>query len=229
MRAIFVAALLTLSGCAGAFGERAHQTIHQAIASSAVPLVRVENVAGTVRIEGWHKSVVDVEATKYGYDADQLRNIEVEVRNEGSGVSIATNYLARTSNGGVRYKIFVPAGASLRVGNVAGMVDIAGVGGNVDVETQAGAIRADLGRVAGDRSIDLRATTGAIRVYVAPGSSARVDAASTVGAFSSDLPGISESRENLVGSRASGAIGAGSALIRMTTTTGAIALGERGL
>ncbi len=222
--AIALVAFLTLDACSGAFGERVREEVHRTIAAGAAPLVRVDNAAGAVRIEAWPKPVVDVRATKYGYDAQELRSIAIDVAREEGGVTIETHYARTVRGGGVRYTIFVPADASLRIGNVAGAVDITGVRGNVDVDTQAGEISANLGKVAGDRSVDLRATTGAITLTIAPASSATVTAYSTVGDFSSDVPGISQQRENLVGARGGGRIGSGSAQIRLSTATGAIAL-----
>jgi hypothetical protein len=221
------AALALLAGCSGELGERAHEDVHQSFSTSAAPEVVVSNVAGAVRIEAWRKPMVDVNATKYGYDAQELRGIAITIYREGDAVSIATNYSGGLHGGGVRYRVFVPTESALKVRNIAGVVDVAGVGGNIDVETQAGAITVNAGRVGGHRSIDLRATTGALTLAIAPGSSARVEAESTVGGFSSDIAGISQQRENLVGVRAGGTIGSGSASIRLTTTTGGIALRER--
>jgi DUF4097 and DUF4098 domain-containing protein YvlB len=112
----------------------------------------------------------------------------------------------------------------VQVGNVAGSVSVGGVTGNVSVETQTGTIDATLGRVDGDRSIDLRATTGTVTLRIAHESNATVNAESTVGSFSSDAPGIVQSQENVVGVRASGKLGLGTARIQLNTTTGAIAL-----
>jgi Putative adhesin len=225
--AVAFVALLGLAACSGAFGERVREQFHSTIATGDAPLVRVQNVAGAVRVDGWSKPVVDVNATKFGHDAQDLRNILIGVHQERSGISIVTTYTGAMRGGGVRYRIFVPEGASLWIDNVAGAVDLAGVRGNVDVETQAGTITADVGRVAGDRSVDLRATTGAITLAIAPESSASVEAESTVGDFSSDVPGVTQRRENIVGAQGGGTIGSGSAQIRLTTTTGAIALRER--
>jgi len=224
VRSILFITLAALGGCAGSFGERYHETVHQAIAAGEAPLVHVDNVAGTVRVEGWRRPVVDVVAIKYGSDEQELRKVEITVRRQTGGVYVATSYAGATNGGGVRYRISVPMSASLHVGNVAGSVEIENVGGDVTVDTQAGAITADLGSVTGNRSIDFNATTGAIRLTIAPQSDASVEASSTVGAFSSDLSQILQSRENLVGVRAAGKIGMGSARIRLTTTTGAIAL-----
>jgi hypothetical protein len=219
--------LATLDACSGAFGERIRENVHQSIEAGATPLVSVDNIAGSVRIDGWSKSSVDVVATKYGSDAQELAGMTIDVRRVAAGVAIATRYARATHGGGVRYRISVPADAAVRVNNVAGAVDLAGIGGDVGVSTQAGEITADVGMVAGSRSIDLTATTGAISLTIASGSSATVDASSAVGAFSSDVPGISAERQNLVGAHGSGTIGAGSGRIRLRTTTGAITLRQR--
>lgn len=215
------------AGCSGTFGDRVHESFHQAVATNAAANVRVQNIAGAVRIEAWSKPIVDVTATKTGYDAQELRRITIGVNRDENGVSIVTSYSGGVHSGGVRYRIYVPADAALNVRNIAGLVDITGVTGNLDVETQAGTIMVDAGRVAGNRSIDLRATTGAVTLSIAPPSSARVAAESTVGGFTSDIPGITQQRENIVGVRGGGTIGSGSALIRLTTTTGGIALKQR--
>lgn len=215
---------LMLAACNAALGERVQEDFHQAVAAGSAPAVHLENIAGSVRVEAWSRPIVDVEATKYGNDTRDVRSITIDVRKEPGQVSIVTSYAPGEHGGGVRYRISVPADASLRIGNVAGAVDLSGVRGNVDVETQAGEITADVGDVSGSRAIGLRATTGAITLTIAPGSSARVEATSTVGDFSSDVPGIARQRENLVGARGGGTIGSGSGQIRLSTTTGAIAL-----
>jgi hypothetical protein len=224
VRVIGLGALLALCACAGSYGERVHEQFHQAIDSGAAPIVHVDNIAGSVAIVTWPKPVVNSAATKYGYDASELRSVTISVNREGNGIFVVTTYTGGNHSGGVRYRVSVPVGASVQVGNVAGAVSVGGVTGNVSVETQAGTIDAALGRVEGDRSIDLRATTGTITLRIARESSATVDAESTVGSFSSDLPEIVQRRENVVGVRASGRVGSGAAHIALSTTTGAIAL-----
>jgi hypothetical protein len=227
VRAALAAASLSLAACNGDFNDRYHEQFHQAIAASATASVRIDNIAGTVRVEGWPRSGIDVEATKYGYDASDVHSIAIDVTSTPGGVTITSRYARGVHGGGVRYLIRVPSGASVQVENAAGAVDVAGVGGNLGVETEAGEVTADAGRVGGSRSIDLRATTGAVTLYVAPGSSARVDASSTVGDFSSNIAGVSSQRENLVGASGGGTIGAGTARIKLSTTTGAITLRQR--
>lgn len=221
------AIISALSGCTAAYGERIQEQVHQSIAAGASAAVEIDNIAGSVQIEGWQRPLVDVQATKYGYDAKELHGVTIEVRREDAGISIATRYASGVHGGGVRYMVSVPQGASLRVSNDAGAVDVDNVSGNLVVETQAGKITADVGRVDANRSISLRATTGAIGLTIASGSNATVDAASTVGNFSSDIPGVTQTRENIVGARGGGTIGNGSGRIHLETTTGAIALRQR--
>ncbi|MGA9419586.1 MAG: DUF4097 family beta strand repeat-containing protein [Candidatus Cybelea sp.] len=225
-----LAATLTaavLCACSGSFGDSAREAFHQTLAVGAGTVVHVQNVAGTVHVDTWAKPSVDIAATKYAHDADALRNITIGVRKDGADVFIETTYGGGMHAGGVRYRLSVPDDASLQIRNIAGAVELAGVSGNVDVETQAGEITAAVGRVTGNRSIDLHATTGAVTLTIAPGSDATVSATSTVGAFASDVPGVLQRRENLVGASGSGTLGAGSARIHITTTTGAIALRQR--
>lgn len=221
------ATFLALSGCTAAYGERVREQVHQSIAAGASPAVEIDNIAGSVQVEGWPRPLVDVQATKYGYDAEELHGVTIEVRREDAGVSIATRYASGVHGGGVRYRVSVPVGASLRVSNDAGAVDVDNVSGDLVLETQAGRISANAGRVDANRSISLRATTGAVTLTIAPGSNAAVEAASTVGNFSSDVPGVTQTRENVVGARGGGTIGNGSGRIRLETTTGAIALRQR--
>lgn len=226
-RIVAIVMLVGLAGCAGSFGERVRQDVHQSIPVARAPVVHVSNVAGSVRVDAASKPAIDLTATKYGYDAQELSAITIDVRRDGNAVFIKTLYGGGVHHGGVRYRITVPADASLEVSNTAGAVDLSGIRGDVAVETQAGQITANLGRVDASRSIDLRATTGAIALTIASGSSAVVTASSTVGDFSTDIPGIEKSRRNLVGVQGGGTIGSGSAHVRLATTTGAIALRQQ--
>ncbi|MBV9057085.1 MAG: DUF4097 family beta strand repeat protein [Candidatus Eremiobacteraeota bacterium] len=127
----------------------------------------------------------------------------------------------------MRYRLLVPARVALEVSNDAGGVSVAGLSGDVSVETQAGTIRTDFGKVALRRSIVLRATTGSIHCSLSRDSDATIDVSSSVGSISSDFPSIATRRESIVGMSAQGRLGSGSARITLSTTTGAVAIRER--
>jgi DUF4097 and DUF4098 domain-containing protein YvlB len=224
---IRVAALVTLLGlcaCVGSMGDRVHESFNQTMPATGISSVHVDNAVGQVRISGWSKPTIGVEAVKYASDLDQVHAMTIDVHADGSTGLIATKYSGAMHDGGVRYHIWVPNNLSLVVDNGTGTVDVAGVTGSVTVRTDTGTVVADLGKVDDGRSIDLTAATGAIRLLIAKDSSANVDARSSIGDFSSDFPNITVTRENLVGVSATGRLGAGSATIHLTTRTGSIAL-----
>jgi len=220
----YVSLPIVVALCACGFGSEVRQQVHQTIPAAAAPAIHLENAAGSVQIDAWSKSVIDLSATKSANTLEALRNVQIDVRTESDGIFITTKYAGASHEGGVSYVLTVPANSSLDVRNGAGSVGITGVRGSVAVTTQAGSITATLGTVAGSRSVVLGATTGSIRLFVGAGSSARVQARSSVGSVSTGFPGVSVTRENVVGATGSGKIGAGSATIRLTTTTGSIAL-----
>ena len=225
-------ALVGLSGCIGHLGNstRVREPFQQSVAVEGTPTIDLNNVAGKVRISGWSKPIVDVSGEKSGPDQDALRNINVEVRKDGSTVYVSTHYGDAShgihfSSGGVNYTIHAPVGSNLKITNVAGSVNVDDVGGSVSVDTQAGTIDASLPRLDGKHAVTLNATTGSITLHIPKDSNAVVQAKSTVGSFTSDF-GINSSREN-VGAVANGTIGTGGAPVKLTTTTGSIALNTR--
>jgi hypothetical protein len=226
LRFVSVPVLVALGACG--FGSEVREPVHQALQTGTAPAVRVDNGAGSIRIQAWDRPTVDVKATKSANSSDALRAMKVDVRAQAGGVTIATQYTGALQEGGVSYEIMVPAGASLDIRNGAGSVRVKGVRGNVAVTTQAGSVEADLGKVAGTRSVVLTATTGEVRLSMDSGSSAHVQARSTVGSFTSDFSSVSGSRDNVVGSSADGNVGAGAATVRLTTTTGSIKLTRSG-
>ena len=204
-------------------GTQFRETVRRSVSTAAAPVVRIDNSVGEITVTGWQKHTIDIEAVKTGMSEEAVRNIDIDVQSQGNTVSIATKYHG-FGNGGVRYTISVPAGASLDVKNTTGAIHIDDVEGDVTATAQTGEVAASLGRVAQRRAIELTATTGSVRLEIDPHSDAHVDAQTTVGDVSSDFPSIESARQNVVGATASGTIGSGSASIRLTTTTGAIAL-----
>ncbi|MBV8196809.1 MAG: DUF4097 family beta strand repeat protein [Candidatus Eremiobacteraeota bacterium] len=230
MRALCAAICLLVSTAAchaATFGARMHETVRHSVDADGIVRLRLENTAGTVRVEGSAKSAIDVEAIKSGYSAEELRAIAIAIDRVGDVLRVQTLYKSDFHTGGVRYRIAVPARIALEVNNAAGTVDVAGLSGDLSIDTQAGAIKADLGKVTLGRSVVLHATTGSIRASLARDSDVTIDAHTTVGSISSDFPPIAGRRESIVGMSAHGRLGSGSARMELTTTTGAISLLER--
>ena len=204
-------------------GTHVREEVRKSVPASAAPSIRIDNAVGEIRITGSQSHSVDIDAVKSGGSLDDVRNIDVDVESRGNTITLATKYHG-FARGGVSYTISVPAGASLDITNSTGAVRIEGIDGDVTAATQTGEVVASLGRVTARRSIDLTATTGSLKLTIDQNSDARVEARTTVGDVRSDFPSLESVRQNVVGARAAGTIGSGTATIRLTATTGAIAL-----
>lgn len=216
----FAGLSMALAACSG---TQVHERFHQSVSTGDAPIVRIDNSVGEIRVTGWQKHSIEIDAVKDAMSVDAVRNIDIDVQSQGNTVTIATKYRGMGS-GGVAYTISLPAETSLDVRNTTGAIRIGGADGDVTAGTQTGEIDASLGRVTGRRAIQLTATTGSVRLDIDPHSDARVDAHTTIGDVNSDFPSIGSSRQNVVGASASGTIGSGTGTIDLRTTTGAIAL-----
>lgn len=223
--ALLALAAFTLTGCT--FGPQVQEQFHKTVPTTSAPHVKVSNVVGEVRVEGWSNNTVDVDATKTAESEDALKSIAIDVRAQGDDVTIETNYTGLMKRGGVRYLIHVPSAASADVDNTTGAIRIEGIDGDVTAKTQTGEIVARVGKVAGGRSVSLSATTGAVTLDMTGDSSATVTASTTVGNVSSDFPALGSSRENVVGASASGTIGSGAGKVTLDTVTGAIEINRQ--
>ena len=91
----------------------------------------LQNVNGTVEVQGWDQDVVEVHAVKTAkLKESDLARVSIEVNANSQGVSIATRY---PQNEGVEvaveYTIHVPHSARVEhLGTVNGTLRIAGVG-----------------------------------------------------------------------------------------------------
>lgn len=207
---ICAGALSVLPACS--FGE-VRETVHRSVPAADSPTVHVKNAVGGVTVRGWDKPEVDIVAVKNARSLADVKNIHINVEVRGSDVAVTT--VDNTGGGfwhggGVGYTIMVPANSALDIANETGGIRISGVRGNVVARAATGGMQADLGRVAGNRSIDMQVTTGGINVTIARDSSATLDMHTTVGGVKSAFPGDR--------------IGSGSGRIHLQTTTGGISL-----
>ncbi len=145
---------------------RAQQAIHQEeIQAAPDAVVEVDNLAGSVVVNGWSRDRVKVTGT-LGRGAERL---EVE----GSGSRIRIRVVLPESRGERRERriegsdltISVPTGSRLKVNTVSAAVEVSGIEGQAGVQTVSGAVllkgrvcRAEINTVSG--SIDMDAVEG---------------------------------------------------------------------
>jgi len=192
----------------------------------------------------------DSEAAKKAMD-----ELRIEPAVTADGVKINTIYPHKNEGGifdwlagtnvsmSVQYEVTVPHATSLNLDNTNGAIEISDVrgshrvsttnghielarcGGDVDAETTNGAIRAELAEVNPGKSIRLETTNGRITVAVPKSVAARVDASTTNGGITTDLPvTTTEAGHHTLRGTINGG---GSAELRLRTTNGSITIEAR--
>lgn len=201
----------------------------------------LQNVNGTVEVQGWDKDVVEVHAVKTAkLKESDLERVAIEVNVNPQGVSIATRY---PQNEGVEvaveYTIHLPHSAKVEhLGTVNGTLVVAGVddveelrtvNGNIEVygadstvhaHTTNGNVRLELSRVHGAIGTFAETTNGSVVLALPADAQADLEARCLNGNFLSDLPLVMEG--SLKPRELHGKLGRGGAPIKLHTVNGGI-------
>lgn len=203
--------------------------------------VELQNVNGTVEVQGWDKDVVEVHAVKTAkHKESDLALVSIDVDAKPSVVSIATRY---PQNEGVEvaveYIIHVPhcarvehlgtVNGTLRVSGVEGVEDLRTVNGNIEVYEGGGSVHAhttngnvhlELLHMQDKNGAVAETTNGSVLLAVPADTQADLEARCLNGNFSSELPlalaSVQRPRET------HGRLGKGGAPIRLHTINGGI-------
>src|SRR5437660_5517550 len=171
--------------------------------------LELQNVNGTVDVQGWDRNEVEVHAVKTAkHKESDLERVSIEVDAKPDVVSITTRY---PRNEGVEvavdYTIHVPHGARVEhIGTVNGTLRIAGVdsvedlhtvnvnievfadGGSIHAHTINGNVRVELARLNDQTGAAGETTNGSLVLAVPSDMQADVEARCLNGNFSSELP-----------------------------------------
>lgn len=201
----------------------------------------LQNVNGTVEVQGWDQDVVEVHAVKTAkFKESDLARVSIEVNATAQGVSVATRY---PQNEGVEvaveYTIHVPHGARVEhLGTVNGTLIVAGVdrveelhtvNGNIEVygadgtvhaHTTNGNVRLELSSVHGVSGTLAETTNGSVVLALPANAQADLEARCLNGNFLSELPVAMEN--SLRPRELHGKLGLGGAPIKLHTINGGI-------
>jgi hypothetical protein len=205
----------------------------------------LQNVNGTVEVQGWDREEVEVHAVKTAkQEESDLERVSIEIHAKPDAVSIATRY---PQNEGVEvaveYTVHVPRSARVEhLGTVNGTLRVAGVeqvedlhtvngnievyegGGSVHAHTTNGNVHLELAhfvRDGGDKNGAAAETTnGSVVLAVPSDTHADLEARCLNGSFFSELPLALESTLRPRETRAK--LGNGGAPIRLHTVNGGI-------
>jgi DUF4097 and DUF4098 domain-containing protein YvlB len=214
--------------------------------SQTVPLqpggtFELQNVNGTVEVQGWDRDEVEIHAVKTAKERESdLDRVSIDVSAKPAAVSVATRY---PQNEGVEvfveYSVHVPRNArverlatingTLRISSLENVGDLRTVNGNIEAYESGGSLVAHVTN--GNLHLELthlrdrdatvaETTNGSVLLALPISTQADLEAQCLNGTFSSELPVSVEStlrpREVL------GKIGKGGAPIRLRTVNGGI-------
>jgi DUF4097 and DUF4098 domain-containing protein YvlB len=203
----------------------------------------LQNVNGTVEVEGWDRNVVEVHAVKIAkHRESDLERVSIEVDAKPAAISVATHYPPDEGvEVSVEYTIHVPRSArlehlgtvngSLRVASVDNIEELHAVNGNIEVfegggslraRTTNGNVRMELVHVREHDGVTAETTNGSVILAVPLDTHADLETRCMNGSFSSELPVRMES--TLRPREMHGKIGNGGAPIHLRTVNGGIRL-----
>jgi DUF4097 and DUF4098 domain-containing protein YvlB len=204
----------------------------------------VEESNGSIVISSWDRNEVAITATKHAETQADLDAIRIDIKQESDSIEVRTIYSSSGShNGGVAYSIVVPksisqliaktSNGSVTTENVAGNVTMKSENGAItatnlkgpfSLDTSNGSIKAECADLGGDAH--LRSTNGSITLVLPRSADVLVNADTTVGRISSDLP-ATKLNKGVVGETLEAKLGAGSHHLEAKTTNGSIHLETR--
>jgi DUF4097 and DUF4098 domain-containing protein YvlB len=204
--------LLLLAGIAGlvfptlAADEKFHQTYPLAAGGS----FNLENVNGSVQVEGWSRDEVEVSAVKTSRsDSRDLEQVKIEVDHSHPGqVAVHTRYpQGEGAEVAVEYHVHVPykillgsietVNGSVTVRGVEGGGELRSVNGNVEVfdssgrfseKTTNGNLRLELRYLMAGGPMNLETVNGSVVLGLPEGARADLKVLAMNGEFYSELP-----------------------------------------
>src|SRR3981189_2534464 len=203
--------------------------------------LELQNVNGTVDVEGWDRNEIEVHAVKTAkHKQPDLEPVSIEVDANRDAIAITPRY---PQNEGVElavvYPIHVPHGARVEhIGTVNGTLRVAGVetvedlhtvngnievfeaGGSVHAHTTNGNVHLELARLPEKTGASAETTNGSLVLAVPSDMQADVEARCLNGNFSSELPMTMESKQRP--REMHGKLGRGGAPIHLRTVNGGI-------
>jgi len=201
---LVVGAVMMAPGCFGV-----SQEVRKTYPMRADGTFELNNVNGTVRIEGWDKDEVEVRAIKSTpEDGSLLDLVAIEVDATADGFSVSTHYPQEQGvEVAVDYVVYVPRHAQLsRVNNINGAVrvfsseslgELHTVNGNIEIYESSGDVHAhtingnvylELKHANDAKGASVETTNGSVLLAIPQDLPAELEARCMNGRFSSDLP-----------------------------------------
>ena len=247
-----VVSALLLSPIAGYASDRQGDLtdeFHQVYPLSADGRIDLENINGSVRITGWDRNEVKVDAVKHAWSKERLDEAKIQISASPDSLSIHTEYPHHNNTfwndnrhdqpASVEYTLTVPRRArldeiklvngSLDVRDVAGEVEASCVNGRLEarnlqgrthLKSVNGELIASVDRMPGSE-LELSAVNGSMRVTLPSDAKADLEANTVSGHISNDF-GLTVSNHRFVGHSLRGELGGGGTRVHLSNVNGGI-------
>ncbi len=212
-------------------------------------VIRVENINGSIEIEGWDRNEIRLDYTAVADDKDDLEGVQVEIEASNSRFSVDVDFKQKkswfgwnSSSGQVEFRLKVPHKAVLKMiesvnGNVSieevlgdikadtvnGKIVIKNAGGDVSTDTVNGDIKVVMKSFANNQRIKSESVNGDIVVYLPENQGFRLEAETLNGDLSNDF-GIEVDEGEYVGADMDGRYKDGNARLYFDTVNGDVAV-----
>lgn len=209
LMATALALSLTLLWAAPAAAQRETETVERTLTMPPGGTLKLKTFSGRVRITGAAGNQLVVKAVRRA-TRDRLRDITLEIVQEGSRVEIDANHrLVERDNDNVvetDFDIQVPARTRLDIRTFSAPVTVVGVGGAHIIEGFSSEIAVESREWTDGDDVDIKTFSGDITLGLSDSARGNVSFDSFSGRFESDLPVTlaSSSRRRFQGSLGSG-------------------------
>lgn len=245
MRRIIWALVMVVGGLSIAphAGHAAEATFDRVLPLASGGQFALENVNGSVQVEGWDREAVEIEAVKTGeHDAGDLDLVKIDVQADAGRVAVRTVYPAGSGVAvAVEYHIHVPyrvllsyvetVNGSVRVSGVQGTGALRTVNGDVRVvnssgrfsgQTTNGDVHFELKQLPEGAPMEVSTVNGSVLLELPPSAAANLRVRNLNGGFVSEFPIRSQASEGSQAFR--GTLGAGGGEIDLSAMNGNIRL-----
>ncbi|MCK4353517.1 DUF4097 family beta strand repeat protein [candidate division WOR-3 bacterium] len=167
----------------------------------------LENKNGGVRVEGWDKAQIKIEAEKKARTKGILKKIEIDITTTNNKVKVLTKYpKLRWGGAGVSYKIWLPQKSNieiktmnggLRLFNLIGNLNSKIMNGGIEIKdcagptfmnTMNGGIEADFSTIKKGDTFEFKTTNGGIDLTIPEVENISIYAKTVNGKVQSDFP-----------------------------------------
>lgn len=232
---------LLFSVLAGATGLA--QDFHKVYTIPAGGQIRISNISGDVRIEGYSGAGIVVDAFKTGRDRDL---VTIEDLSSTGSVELRVRYPEHHhSNAGVNFEIKVPQSAEynfedigsvsgnvsvwgvkgrMRAKSVSGNVDVKGISGLVNASSISGNVDVEMTAIGAPGEMKFSSISGDVTVRAPKTLDADIEMSTISGSLRTDFPiEVREPRYG-PGRSARGRLGNGANNIRINSVSGRVSL-----